>query len=180
MSFVDYLAENRPLYFNEYVHGYAQNSRSLSGLLLNTGGGRLILAAALLMVLAFAGAAVSPARSVQLLIPRRRQATEMVLAQADLYQRARARFMVAESLVERLRRAMFERLRLSHFPTDAQLLDWLRANAAQVPPSPDLEVYLQDKLLPTTGRELLMIARACDRAREALERMSRGTSRTGS
>jgi hypothetical protein len=168
-----YLAQGDPIHIDEHIHGYTRMSRGIMGLLLGTTGGRILLLALLAVMLAFAGAAVRPARYQSAAVVSRRQATETVLAQADLYRRAGARHVIAESLVERVRRALMEELHVSIIPSEQQLLEWLRSHRELVRHEPELESYLESRLLPPSGREVLQLARACDRVRHSIQRARR-------
>ncbi len=155
-----------PLYFDESIHGYGHESLNEVSVLTQTTGGRLILLTAALLVLLFFGAVIRPARFYPLLTPQRRQATEMVLAQADLYRRAGARFSLAESLVEGLKRAFAQSRHVSHLPSDRALLEWMERSQIS---EPALSDFLRSKILPPVPRRLLELAQSCDRLRRKLE-----------
>ncbi|MCC7479801.1 hypothetical protein IT575_15285 [bacterium] len=161
--------EPLPLYFDENIHGYGRETLNEISVLTQTTGGRLLLVSAALLVLLFFGAAIRPARFFPLLTPQRRQATEMVHAQADLYRRAGARFSLAESLVDGLRRAYASSRHVSSMPSDRMLLEWLERSGAD---EPALRDFLRSKILPPVPRRLLELAQSCDRLRRRLEQGS--------
>jgi len=170
LALIDYIAPDGRLAVDESIHGYVKSGRNIVGMLTATRGGQLLLALAVVMVLFFLGAAVRPARFHPQPVPPRRQATEIVLAQADLYRRAGRPDLAADSLVGRVRRelmqqdqgyqpdtahggsftdllAQLEKRPGPHARQCAQLLTWLQA---------------ERKLGP---RELLQLACACDAVR---------------
>jgi hypothetical protein len=156
----------RQLYFDEHSHGMSKAGHNAFSMVTQTTGGRLLLLTGLLFVLLFAGAAVRPAKSIIEQVPQRRVATEMVLAQADLYQRAGARYALAESLVDGLRRAFMQSRHTSIPPNDRALLEWLNASGQNEAALAD---FLRSKMLPPSGKHLLELAQSCDRLRTKLE-----------
>jgi len=174
LNLIDYAGRDRPLYFDEHLHGYTGQGENALGLLFHSTGGRLLLGLAALLCLFWLGQAISPARSAAQLVPPRRQSTEMVLAQADLFRRGNARHSVADALVETLRRSYMEALHLPLAPGFRELAVWARAAAAELDNRQrkslePLLSYLDTRLLPRSGAELASIAQGCDLLRARLE-----------
>jgi hypothetical protein len=170
LALLDGATRGRPLLFDEHIHGYLRTAPNVLALLVRTGGGRMLLAAAALSLLLFAGAAVRPARWRVDPTPARRQGTELVLAQADLYQRAGARQAVADSQLDSLRRAYMQANSQAHPPSDRQLLTWVSEGWTAAPAHKVLLAeYIRTRTLPRTATALLELTQACDRARAALQ-----------
>jgi hypothetical protein len=162
-------ARDRQLIFDEHIHGYARETPNLMAILAHTRGGHLLLLLCGLGLLLFAGAAVRPAKYASNMTPERRQGVEMVLAQADLYERADARHVIADSLVDSLRRAFVERRHLAAAPSEGQLLTWVEQEwRGDERRGRTLGDYLRSRALPRTSRALLDLARACDDAKSML------------
>jgi hypothetical protein len=90
----------------------------------------------------------------------------MVLAQANLYQRAGARYSLAESLIEGLKRAYMQSRHNSTMLSDRALLQWIEGTGVNEAP---LREFLRSKMLPPSGKHLLELAQSCDRLRSKLE-----------
>jgi hypothetical protein len=161
--------DGRPLYFDEHIHGYLRQAPNLMALLTRTRGGHLLLGLCGLALLLFSGAAVRPAKFTVESVPERRQGVEMVLAQADLYERAGARHVIADSQLDSLRRSYMEQRHLAAPPSEAQLLDWVeREWRGSAERKVLLAEYLRSRLLPRSSYALLDLARACDDAKSML------------
>jgi hypothetical protein len=159
----------RTIYFDEHIHGFARETPNLLAILFHTSGGQLLLALCGLSLLLFAGAAVRPAMYTSDNVPQRRIGVEMVLAQADLYERAGARHVIADSQIDSLRRAYMERRHLASPPSELQLLDWIDRNwRGDAKRGGVLREYLQSRLLPRSQQALFELARACDEAKSML------------
>lgn len=171
LALLTHTAGGGPLYFDEHIHGYARQSPSLVGLLLDTTGGRLLLALAVAIIMLFLGAAVRPARFHAQPVPPRRQAAEMVLAQADLYRRAGSSRATARHLLNGLQRAL-AKARGSSVGAAQLSLPGALAAARQNPAVSARDVdYLLDFSSggrPVNNAELRHLARACDALRRAL------------
>jgi len=168
-------AHGGPVYFDEHVHGYQRERGNAASLLLRTTGGGLLIALGLGIILWFLGAAIQPARAKPEGAPQRRQAAEMVLAQADLYRRAGIRPQVAESLVDGVRRAFVVATHQAVFPDNAVLGTALEEAVARgVTGVEPLLLYLRTRAVPTRQADLLRLAQACDKARAWLQRGARG------
>jgi len=162
-----------PLYFDEHIHGYQQRGPGATWLLFHTTGGRLLLGLAAVLVALFLGAAVRPAKFLPQPRPPRRQAAEMVLAQADLYRRAGSAGQAAYQLLEGVRRA------LAPAGSGGAGLDRQALAAALAGMSGRADVnrrdvqlvreYLAGRQILSAG-ELVQLARACDAVRAALDR----------
>jgi len=174
LALVDRAAPDGTVYFDEHIHGYQEQRHNALSLLLSTTGGRLLLALGAALVLLFLGAAVRPARSHPQPVPPRRQSTEMVLAQADLYQRAGAVNIIVESLLDGVRRSFMQAFHLTSLPTETQLGAWLREQQAELKPvhRSALEdiLYRRTSTFVYTPQGLLRLAQACTKARQLLER----------
>jgi hypothetical protein len=160
-----------PLYFDEHIHGYVHQSPSAVWLLFNTTGGHLLLILALALVVLFMGAAVRPARFFPQPVPPRRQAAEMVLAQADLYRRAGSSKAAARQLVNGVKRTLAQ---VRHATPDAGHLPLVDALAA-AKKQPSVMARDVDYLLDYIGsaralsnQELRQLARACDSVRRGV------------
>jgi hypothetical protein len=169
LTLFKYAAQGGTVSFDEYTHGYRQQSASALGLLFQSPGGRLLLALLGLCALAFAGAAVSPARFLPPPVPPRRQTQEMVLAQASLYERAGPRRGTTRLLLDGLRQAVRQHERWNTPPDDARLARWLRDRAGEgwTVDAALLEV-LEGRALVGSRQQLLRLAQACDRLRHRL------------
>jgi len=168
-------AHGGPVYFDEHVHGYQRERSNAASLLLRTTGGGLLIALGLGIVLWFLGAAIQPARAKPEGPPQRRQAAEMVLAQADLYRRAGIRPQVAESLVDGVRRAFVIATHQAVFPDNAVLGRALQTAVERgVSGVEPLLLYLRTRVVPTRQADLLRLAQACDKARAWLQQGARG------
>jgi hypothetical protein len=183
LNLLAYASRGGPVYFDEYFHGYREQGPNVVALLTGTAGGQLMLAFVALLVIAFAGSAIAPARYVPDPIPARRQAREMVLAQAGLYQRAGLRRPIAELLVDGLRQDLRQRLHLVHTPDNAELLAWVArsgtgasgmggVSAASVAIARDIDpilpAFLQEKVVIGSPPQLLRLAQACDALKRGL------------
>jgi hypothetical protein len=170
LALLEHLADGGPVFVDEHLHGYVRERANPLGMLTGTTGGRLLLVLAGLATAVFFGAAVRPARSRPEPIPQRRQASEMVLAQAHLYRRARASRGVADAMIEGMRRA-HSRLVHGGSPTSGEeLLRWLRrdepALASQVP----VLIACLEGNTDIGGRQLQRLAADIAVLRHALER----------
>jgi hypothetical protein len=105
------------VYFDEHVHGYSMPQKSALQLIFTTTGGWLLLAGLGSVLLVMAGAAVQPAKFIVQAVPPRRDSTEMVLAQADLYRRARVTGLLGKGILDSFRR-MYK-----HVSREGRLLD---------------------------------------------------------
>jgi hypothetical protein len=169
LNLVGAASKGRQIYFDEHIHGFARENPNIMALLAHTYGGHLLLLLILLALVLFAGAAVRPARFSVETVPVRRQGTEMVLAQADLYQSAGARNVIADSQIDSLRRAFMERRSLATPPSDAKLLEWIELEwAGDSTHKTAIAEYLRSRWLPRTPGALLDLAKACDTARAML------------
>jgi hypothetical protein len=172
LALIERMAKGGKVYFDEHLHGLALNERDATALVFQTQGGRLLLALAGAIALCFCGFAVSAARTAPPPVPPRRQAAEMVLAQASLYRRAGVMAATAESLVDGFRRAYMQANHLAVPPSNEAVLAWLRAAAAKqkFTGAGALMLYLEQHPALRSGGELLRLAQACDAARRLLER----------
>jgi len=94
---------------------------------------------------------------------------EMVLAQANLYERAGVRRGVAHHLLDGLRQAVRRYEHLNAAPDDAALARWLHDAAKQGwAVDATLLQLLDGKLAIGTPQQLLRLAQACDKLREKL------------
>lgn len=169
LNVFDAAAHGRPLYFDEHIHGFARETPNLMALLAHTRGGHLLLTLCGLALLLFAGAAVRPAKFKVEKVPERRQGVEMVLAQADLYERANARHVIADSQIDSLRRAYMERRHLASPPSEKEVLLWVESCwVGDAQRKSVLAEYLRNKLLSRSSHALLELARACDDAKSML------------
>jgi hypothetical protein len=116
-SLLSYASRYGTVYFDEHIHGYQRPHKSSLQLIFTTTGGWLMLAGLASVLIMLLGRAVLPARIVVRPVPPRRDSTEMVLAQADLFRRAHVTGLVGRSLVNSYRRALHAVLR------DGQALD---------------------------------------------------------
>ncbi|MBN2083348.1 DUF4350 domain-containing protein [bacterium] len=174
LALVDQLAVDKRLAVDESIHGYVKPGANIVSMLTSTRGGQLLLALTGVAVLFFLGAAVRPARFHPQPVPPRRQATEMVLAQADLYRRAGRPGLAADNLVSGVRRMLWQQEQ--GIPAGAarggsftDLLAQLeRRPGARARHCAQLLTWLQEEhsLGP---RELLQLARACDSVRAEIE-----------
>lgn len=108
---LSYAARYGTVYFDEGIHGYQETHKNTLQLVFTTPGGWLLLAGLGSILLLMLGNAVLPARIVVRPVPPRRDSTEMVLAQADLFRRAKVTGMVGRSLLDSYRRALQTTLR---------------------------------------------------------------------
>jgi hypothetical protein len=155
--------QDRPLYFDEYIHGYTGSGSNVVQLLFKTRGGHLLLALCAAVIVIYLGLAISPARSEPMPVPPRRQASEMVLAQADLYRRAGLRSGIAAHLVEGLRRALMDARHEHNPPSNIELLRWLRDTGLdQSLADASLISYLTSGRQPENERAFMRFARSCD------------------
>lgn len=169
LNVIEAAARGRTVYFDEHIHGFARETPNLLAIMFHTRGGQLLLALCALSLLLFAGAAVRPAKYTSDNVPERRIGVEMVLAQADLYERAGARHVIADSQIDSLRRAYMERRHLASPPSEQQLLDWIEQSwRGDAKRSGVLREYLRSRLLPRSQHALLELARACDEAKSML------------
>ncbi|MDQ3022908.1 MAG: DUF4350 domain-containing protein [bacterium] len=165
LNVLDAAAHDRQLYFDEHIHGYLRETPNLMVLLTRTHGGHMLLGLIALTVLLFAGAAVRPARFFIEHVPVRRQGVEMVLAQADLYQRADARHVIADCQIDRLRRVLMDRRHVAFAPSDSQIAEWIEQEwSGDSKHRQLLTAYLSNRLLGRGHNSLLDLSRACDNA----------------
>jgi hypothetical protein len=169
LNLFEYAARGKPVVFDEFVHGYRERGSSATGLIFQSRGGQLLLVLLGLCALAFAGAAVSPARFMPPPVPPRRQAQEMVLAQANLYERARLRQGVARHLLDGLRQAVRQHEHWITPPDDVRLTHWLQAAVTRgLPVDQALLKVLAGQQVIGTPQQLLRFAQACDKLRARL------------
>lgn len=160
------------LYFDEHIHGYTHRGPGATWLLFHTTGGHLLLALAVGLIVLFMGAAVRPARFLPQPRPPRRQAAEMVLAQADLYRRAGSSGQAAFHLLEGVRRELsapgggtgMDRQALA--AALGGMLDRVDLNRRDV----NLVREHLEGRRSAKAAELVQLARACDAIRWALRR----------
>jgi hypothetical protein len=168
-------AQNGPLYFDEHQHGYVRERRNAGSLLVQTTGGRLLILLGVAIALCFFGAAVRPARFEPQPPPPRRTTGEMVLAQASLYRRAGRRGGVSGHLVDSVRRAYMQAFHAPTLPSHEMLLAWVETLPQGASgPGRHLCTYLTTFAVPRNETELVRLARACDWAREQIDRARRG------
>ena len=169
LALLKYIAGDVTLYVDEHIHGYRRQHETALGMLFGTRGGQLVLALCLVALMFFLGSAVRPARFKPRAVPPRRQATEMVLAQADLYRRAGAWRNVADSLVDGVRRACMQARHDPRPPANHELATWLADyGAGRGLAVPVLRRYLEPREV-LRPRDLADLARECDAVRRALE-----------
>jgi hypothetical protein len=176
LALMDYAAQRGPLYVDEHIHGYIKQSPSALWLLFNTTGGHLLLTLAAVIILAFLGAAVRPARFLPQPVPPRRQATEMILAQADLYRRAGRARRGGPQLIDGVKRAVAQvaaRHGGAGAPALAELLARLPADSAVSRSDVQLVLDHLEARRAASRQDLLQLARACDAVRRALRSQMR-------
>jgi hypothetical protein len=169
LALLAYAAQGEGLFIDEQIHGYQHRRATISGMLFTTTGGHLLLLLTATVFLFFAGAAVRPARFLPQPVPPRRQATEMVLAQAGLYRRAGVWRSVALSLLDGVRRSFASTSRNAAGPTREQLAGLLAEFPNQTSESSAIMQAAtagDDWVLST--RELIKLARECDAVRQRL------------
>jgi hypothetical protein len=171
LALVEYVAQSDSLYVDEHIHGYVTQSPSAVWLLFNSTGGHLLLLLSVVFVLAFLGAAVRPAKFYPQPRPPRRQAAEMVLAQADLYRRAGSVRRAGLQLTDGVRRALTlaaARHGGLGVSEPAEMLVRLPENTAVSRQDVQLVLeHLKAQRAPSR-RDLLKLAQACDAVRRAL------------
>jgi hypothetical protein len=169
LSLLAYATRGEGFLIDESIHGYQHRRATISGMLFTTTGGHLLLLLTATVFLLFAGAAVRPARFLPQPMPPRRQATEMVLAQASLYRRAGVWRSVAMSLLDGVRRSFASTSRNAAGPTREQLAGLLAEFPSQTSESSAIMQAAtagDDWVLST--RELIKLARECDAVRKRL------------
>jgi hypothetical protein len=131
-ALLSYASRYGPVYFDENIHGYQRPHKSAVQMIFTTPGGWLLLAGLASVLLLLLGRAVLPARIVVRPVPPRRDSTEMVLAQADLFRRAQVTGLIGRSLLDSYRRA-FQRVLREGQPLDEsafrELLERLRVKS---------------------------------------------------
>jgi hypothetical protein len=169
LNILGYAATDGKVYFDEYLHGYRPTEQNTLGLFFQTTGGRLALAFLVLCGIAFAGAAIAPARFAAPPTPARRQSTEIVLAQGNLYQRASLVRPVAMLMLDGLRQDIRRYERWTSAPDDRGLSAWLHTAAGRgLPVDRMLQQFVDGALVIGTPRQLWLFAVACDRIRSRL------------
>jgi hypothetical protein len=171
LALLKYAARDRTLYIDEHTHGYSRQRANAGSLLFKTLGGQLILAAGFAMALCFCGAAVRPARYQPQPVPPRRTAAEMVEAQAGLFRRAGIRRGIVERLLDGVRRAYMHTYSHNMTPSNELLQSWVRKYSIDgVQQARLLSAYLVATSAPSGQAELVRLGRACDWARQQLEK----------
>ncbi len=158
-TLMTYASKYGPLYFDEHVHGYARPHKNTLQLMFTTTGGWLILAGLGSILLLLAGRAVQPARFIIRPVTPRRDSTEMVLAQADLYRRARVTGLLGRGLLDSYRRALQAVLRDGATLDEAAFRDVLgRLRARSGGGRPLVARFLETGAVPQRPVELAAFA----------------------
>lgn len=169
LSLVEMAAGGGPLYFDEHLHGFYKRQANVLQLLLFTGGGRLLLALAVVLSMLFLGQMISAARVAVQPVIARRQTSEIVLAQADLYQRAGQLQIIARNLIDGLRRQLMLAKHASRLPGDDEILRWLGSTSPGLAAEAQIvAAWLSAGATKLTPGQLLRLAQACDKLRVAL------------
>lgn len=162
LALLERASRGGPVVFDEHLHGYTNQRYNAGSLITKTTGGKLLMLLALAVVVMFLGQAVRPARFLPQKVMPRRQASEMVLAQASLYRRARLQDSIAQRLVDGLKRSYMQAKHLSTPPQSQELAQVLEAS-----PQLSAEVdgvllnYLNGKATPASPDGLFRLAKAC-------------------
>ncbi len=162
LALIDRAARGGPVVFDEHLNGYREKGYNAGSLITKTTGGRLMMLFALAVVVMFLGQAIRPALFHPQKVLPRRQASEMVLAQASLYRRALLQSSIASRLVDGLKRSYMNAHHLATPPS----LDEL---AEAIETSPDLHTgvdpvlldYLKGTATPASPDGLFRLAKAC-------------------
>lgn len=169
LALLAYAAQGEGLFIDEQIHGYQHRRATISGMLFTTTGGHLILLLTATVFLLFAGGAVRPARFLPQPMPPRRQAAEMVLAQADLYWRAGVWRSIAMSLLDGVRRSFASTSRNAAGPTREQLVGLLAEFPSKsAESSAIIQAATTSDDWAFSSRELINLARECDAVRKQL------------
>ena len=170
-ALLSYAGRYGPLYFDENIHGYSRPQKNALQLILTTKGGWLLLAGLLSILLMLSGRAVLPARFVVRPVQQRRDSAEMVLAQADLYRRAKVTGLLSRGLLDSYRRKL-QRLTNAGAPLDeASFRDHLsRLREGSGGGRALLTKYLEGGQLPHRPNELLAFAQELGSLLEAARR----------
>ncbi|MEZ5338529.1 MAG: DUF4350 domain-containing protein [bacterium] len=166
LALIEGTAQGAPVLFDEHIHGYDAQRMTAGSLLTHSTGGRLTLVAVCCILLMYLGLAILPARIHPSRTPPRRQASEMVLGQASLFQRAGFVSGSLRHIVDGLKHELLHGHYYGHLPSDAELLDWARLNMpAGWKIDPQLENYLRGGGFPASNHALMKASLSCDAMR---------------
>ena len=166
LALIEGIAAGAPIVFDEHIHGYNTERMTAGSLLTSSTGGRLTLLAVACIVVMYLGLAVLPARIQSQKAPPRRQATEMVLGQASLFQRAGFIRGSLRHIVDGLKHELVRSHDFQVLPSDRELLDWSRSN---MPKGWKIDGTLEEFLLggtfPPSKLALMRASLSCDAMR---------------
>ncbi len=175
LALIEAAAAGRPILFDEQLHGFNAVRMTAGSLLTRSTGGHLVLLAVLCIIMMFLGQAIMPARFLSRKAPPRRQAAEIVLGQASLFQRAGFERGSLRHIVDGLKHELMRSHDFAGLPHDHELLLWARQN---MPHNWKMEAALEDFLrsgsFPASRATLQRSSQSCDAMRLHIWRRSRG------